>query len=135
MERKPLNTYGAKREELPHDVYIIRHPKFIKVGYSSDAKNRFPNIQTGCPIELHIEKIYTVIGKAQAEELEGLFHNEIEPFRYRGEWFRYSTQHIEIFNRIYDEFQSKYGFIGDVARENYSFKQMGKAIDAVKFDF
>lgn len=72
-------------------VYFITDEKreYIKIGRTTDLKNRLTQLQTGSPIDLILE--YHVLSE-DVVSTENKFHEKFNEHRKRGEWFVYSEE-------------------------------------------
>jgi len=75
-------------------VYVISTSdfKFIKVGHSSNFKNRIRNIQSGCPLDL---AIWCSIRTPISEKVESSLHSVLAHCSIRGEWFSPSMEDLD----------------------------------------
>ena len=76
------------------DLYIIRAIGLdaVKVGKSTNVKNRFSQIQSSSPISMSLVAKLVNLG-----ELEDVFHSYLQEAHIKGEWFReshYCTQRL-----------------------------------------
>lgn len=74
-------------------IYFILAKKtnLVKIGTTTNMKNRFSTLSTGSPYEL--ELLYTFPGYKQKEKE---LHKKFEHLRVKGEWFNY-TDEIKVF--------------------------------------
>lgn len=74
-------------------IYFIvtEDNKFVKIGYTSNLKNRIVNIQNGNPYELTVIK--TIKGGYTKEQL---IHKQLHNYHRKGEWFYYN-QYVKDF--------------------------------------
>lgn len=86
-------------------IYFIRCGEFIKIGCSSDIRQRFLNIQSGNPYELVLEAKHICCGKTM-RSLEKYLHNKFKDSKHMLEWFRADFS-IEDFNKACEEFYEK----------------------------
>jgi hypothetical protein len=68
-------------------VYFIGNDEFVKIGYSTDPKNRLKYIQSGHPHKL---KLFGCIRGDM--KLERELHEKFKEHRLNGEWFTYSLE-------------------------------------------
>jgi hypothetical protein len=72
-------------------VYLIacysEFVSYIKIGKTTNLKQRMRDIQTGCPLE--IKQIYAILSEFELEVigLEQLLHKLLKSNRLRGEWY------------------------------------------------
>lgn len=72
---------------LNQGVYFILASEVnrVKIGFSDNIRGRLSGIQSGSPCKLYL------IGVAEGSKLlEQVLHEKFEPFRFHGEWFKYS---------------------------------------------
>jgi hypothetical protein len=79
-------------------VYVLQmegHP-WLKIGCTTSlaggAKNRASQMQTGCPVPLHIVKEYPC---ESPETMEWVVHKMLAQERRRGEWFETTLERID----------------------------------------
>ena len=80
-------------------VYIISTEdfKYIKIGKTGSIKNRFGNIQTGCPFKLFFWLgIYT----EDSTSIENYLHSEMESKRLHGEWFEPDAEDLDFLQQF-----------------------------------
>lgn len=65
-------------------VYVVGFGPYVKIGYTTNLKNRLPTLQTGMPEKLTVYA--TIMNVAQSEE--GRLHKRFSAYRLEGEWFR-----------------------------------------------
>jgi hypothetical protein len=75
-------------------IYIIRciDTDYRKIGIANNPHERLSELQTGCPFELKIERLYTY---KQARKLEQLLHSALAIHNVRGEWFNISIEDVD----------------------------------------
>jgi hypothetical protein len=75
-------------------VYVIAtiDLKYIKVGYTVSPKQRFSNIQNGCPFDL---SLWLAIRTPIPEQVEQHVHESLGDFNLRGEWFSPDDQGLD----------------------------------------
>ncbi len=74
-------------------VYIVKCDKYYKIGYTKRLGSRITQLRVGNPFP--IELIHNV-EVADAENLEGLLHEAVEKYLYRGEWFILPKKAIQL---------------------------------------
>lgn len=86
-------TKDIKIRKLPM-VYVLSTPdfEFIKVGKTNSPKERFTNIQSGCPFKLIL---WLAIRTPKEKELEKVIHHRLAHCRVRGEWFAPDTTDLD----------------------------------------
>lgn len=91
--------YGIKIHELPM-VYVLASDdfNFIKIGHTKSFKNRFRNIQNGCPYKLFL---WYSIFTPRCVEIERHLHSTYSHCRVRGEWFSPSDDDIDQLSRFF----------------------------------
>lgn len=80
-------------------VYIISDGIYYKIGRSIDPHQRLQQLQTATYRELSIEHLYNVDdvdGWESASELESWFHNKLNDYHIRGEWFNLRHSHADL---------------------------------------
>ena len=88
------------RNIAPQMLYIMQNgeTKQYKIGITKDLNVRYRNLQTGCPGELKIIKIYTHYDRKQIKYYERVLHRYYEKcgckIRDNGEWFELSIADI-----------------------------------------
>jgi hypothetical protein len=82
-------------------VYIISaHEAPVKIGMSNEPGRRLADLQVGFPDELFLHHAAFVPAKV-ARKAEQACHDELAPYRRRGEWFDVTvTTAIEVVNRV-----------------------------------
>ena len=84
-------------------VYFIKDREFVKIGYTTDFKKRFSQLQTSTPHNL------TVLAIIKGDyETEKFIHNKFSDYHHRGEWF-YINSDIEDFIKSKDDVSWQYG--------------------------
>lgn len=85
---------GGKKNKLKNSVsengfvYYVRwenDPLFVKIGYTSNLKNRFSSFLTCSPHRLEILRIE----ETTDSHLEKTLHTKFDDYRMAGEWFKY----------------------------------------------
>lgn len=76
---------ATKISQLPM-VYVLATQglEHIKIGKTKSPKQRFINIQSGCPFNL---SLWMAIRTPAADEIEKALHQKMKHCRTRGEWF------------------------------------------------
>jgi hypothetical protein len=84
---------GVKVSRLPI-VYALKTEGFehVKIGKTCSPKQRFINIQSGCPFEL---TLWMTIRTPKADEIERVLHQKLKHCRTRGEWFSPSESDLD----------------------------------------
>lgn len=77
-------------------LYLIKSSDYIKVGFTTNIKNRMKAYNTCNP---DYELLDTVEG---TEQDETNFHMDISKYFYRGEWFYFNQEIIDLWNRKFD---------------------------------
>lgn len=82
----PEDFKGIEKISLLPMVYALATPslEFVKIGYTKSPKNRFSNIQNGCPLKL---SLWLAIRTPIPNELEDYIHSALFDYRSQGEWF------------------------------------------------
>lgn len=70
-------------------LYIIRASNCIKVGITSNLKQRMQMIQTSCPFPITILRIYYNFNDLNYRHIEKTIHNRFKLYKLSGEWFTY----------------------------------------------
>lgn len=89
-----MNYYEHSSSDFHRDIKINKLPmvyilathnfKYLKIGMSKSPKQRFENIQSGCPFDLYLwMSIRTPIPK----QVESFLLEKYKEFKLRGEWF------------------------------------------------
>ncbi len=75
-------------------VYVLstQDLEYIKVGKTNSPKQRFINIQSGCPFKL---SLWLAIKTPRHAELEKIIHRRLAHCRVRGEWFAPSEKDLD----------------------------------------
>jgi len=68
----------------------LKNP-YLKIGWTTDLKDRMSSLQTGSPVELDV---FGYINSCEPIKLEKYFHKMFLKDRVCGEWFRVSTAMI-----------------------------------------
>lgn len=90
----------AKRFEdiAPQMLYILQNGSTneYKIGITNNLNRRYSALQTGCPNELRIVKIWTHTQRKFIEKYERVLHNFFKSVRIRnnGEWFKLSAEDV-----------------------------------------
>lgn len=75
------------------EIYVVacvkdgRMSAPVKVEISSDARKRLGSLQTACPYELNIVRVFSTPNREIAKDLERAFHKLHAKHQTRGEWF------------------------------------------------
>ena len=84
-----------KRKASKYYLYAISAGQAIKLGYSSNIKNRIKAMQTGQHEDLKCEwQYYVGTSKAEAGALEKKLHRYCKRYHVRGEWYKKQCMHI-----------------------------------------
>lgn len=91
-ENFPWEDDPSNKKEKAGIVYFVlnKTKKLLKVGFtaSSSCQSRLAAFKSGCPGES-----FVVLGEvAGTMKTEAMFHSYLAPFRFRGEWFKYSDE-------------------------------------------
>jgi len=80
-----FDDYMKIKNEKNGYVYIFGNLeyKIIKIGYAKDPYKRISAVQTGCPFDLEILKVFE--GNLT---LEKQLHDKYKKYHLRGEWFK-----------------------------------------------
>lgn len=85
MRRKQIENIA------PQMLYIMRNGDSdqYKIGITKDLNIRYYNLQTGCPLELRIVKIWTHYDRKSIQHYETILHRfyKHKKTRENGEWF------------------------------------------------
>lgn len=76
-------------------LYLIKSSNYIKIGFTNNINNRMKAYNTCNP---DYELLDTVEG---TEEDESNFHNIISKYHYRGEWFYFNQEILDIWNSTF----------------------------------
>lgn len=82
FDRSDLNEFIADQDRQL--VYVVGFGVYVKIGYTTQFKNRLDGLQTGIPEKL------TVYGTIKGGGLgtEAALHKRFAAYRLSGEWFR-----------------------------------------------
>ena len=90
-----------KRKRTPLQIlYILQNKgtREFKIGITNDLNRRLKELQTGCPNELIVVKIYTHYQRKFTERYERILHDYYTKqgcrIREDGEWFRLDVSDI-----------------------------------------
>jgi len=72
-------VYGPLPVRL-HTTYIVGYGPYVKIGYSTNLKDRLSNLQVSSPAKLNI---YGAI----PHDVEYKLHHRFRTYRSRGDWF------------------------------------------------
>jgi len=94
----------TKIHKLPM-VYVLATYdfKYIKIGMSKSPKQRFENIQSGCPFNLFL---WISVFTTKPKEVESFLLNKYKNFKLRGEWFSLDSKSLDellIFTQLTNE--------------------------------
>lgn len=98
MRKKKYNF--ENKDGFYHFLYIIKNGETneYKIGISGNLNKRFSNIQTGCPHEIKVIKIWSHYQKEVIKKYERVLHRYYEKLnckiRNNGEWFILSEEEI-----------------------------------------
>lgn len=68
-------------------LYVVKCNDFIKIGASKLVEQRIKRIQTCCPYEIELLKVYSC-KKDEGYPLERFLHSRLREYQERGEWFK-----------------------------------------------
>ena len=118
--------------------------RYIKIGYTTDIKNRLSALQTSNPRELIVVGILNNVGQDLEKEIHNYLEDLIPECRVRGEWFDFSlikpflsmwlNRYNKNFNRhigFYDEHQDLLRII-DIFHERRSVENCSQDIITLK---
>ena len=85
---------NTKISKLPL-VYVLSCPnlEYIKIGMTTSPKQRFSNVQSGCPFKLFL---WLCIRTPTPKEVERALHEKFKIFRTRGEWFKIDSDAADL---------------------------------------
>jgi hypothetical protein len=98
------------KEEEPAEskvfVYLIEANSFYKIGIATDVTKRLASLQTSSPHQMKVLKSWE---SAFAQKAERYLHRHFKDCRQKGEWFRLSSEQVQILLNILnlDEFISR----------------------------
>lgn len=79
---------------LPMVYALATHDlRYIKVGKTTSAKQRFINIQSSCPFQLHL---WLAIRTPSPGDVEKAVHRKLAHCRTRGEWFSPCSDDLDL---------------------------------------
>jgi len=82
------------------NVYVIEHEHgYVKIGVSTNPKQRIDKLQTGCPYELDL---LGVIETDSPFEVESNLHEKYDGRQKQGEWYNLSTREKSHLLRLCD---------------------------------
>ena len=85
-------------------VYVIGSPlsRLVKIGWTTNLRNRLSSLQSGSPVELRVYRTYP-----GGRELEKWLHVHFKRSRKHGEWFSlaYDLEKIDTAVRQYEYFE------------------------------
>ena len=70
-----------------HYCYMLQAGDYVKVGYSSDLRQRLEDIQTCCPYPVRYICLFQYATSKAAREMESFLHRKLKNFHSHGEWF------------------------------------------------
>jgi hypothetical protein len=75
-------------------VYFIHCPDAdaVKIGLAWNPRERLRQIQSGNPLQLKLIFVIETESSKDAVAFEAMCHRAFEPWRIRGEWFRYAEE-------------------------------------------
>ena len=91
-----------EKNENVEIVYVLQNgdTNQYKIGITKDLGRRYKTLQTGCPDELKIVKIWIHTQRKQIEKYERVLHNYFtklgQRLRPNGEWFKLTPKDIEM---------------------------------------
>lgn len=83
-EEKPTEKSQAKKESF---VYFVKCESFVKIGISSNLKERINKIKTNTPFEVEVIALFS-----GSELLESTLHALFSQFKQKNEWFFFSDE-------------------------------------------
>lgn len=92
-----------KKNENVEIVYVLQNgdTNQYKIGITNNLNKRMAQLQTGCPGELKIIKVFHTDKRYQARGLEMALHHKFETegkrIRLGGEWFTLNQEDINFF--------------------------------------
>ena len=91
---------SIKISKLPL-VYVIcvDNFNFIKIGITKSPKNRFSNLQTGCPYKI---SLWAGIRTPKPKKIESFLHKKLEFCNFRGEWFKPDSDVLDYLSDFFD---------------------------------
>lgn len=92
---------GVKTAASLPIVYVIATDdfKYIKIGKTGSPRQRFINIQSGCPFNI---SIWRSIKTPKTTEIEKFLHERMKHCRTRGEWFQPSSADLDYLSLFFD---------------------------------
>lgn len=78
-------------------LYLIKSSKYLKIGYTKNINNRLAAYNTCNP---DYELLDVVEGTEQDEQD---FHKIISEYKYKGEWFYFNQEILNIWNKKYNK--------------------------------
>ena len=125
-----MGRHMSKRKSKfrPMFLYFISNGAAVKIGISKDVKQRLAELQTSCPMDLTIVKVFHVANYPYlAKASESKTHKHFKQFKIRGEWFT-----ADAMNGL-DSYQPK-----TYLEDKYDFRtqsQKDKEHRTMRFDF
>ena len=98
---KKQNRKVKYESPAPQMLYIMRNGRTqqYKIGITNDLNDRHSNLQTGCPCELRVIKLYTHYDRKKVKDYEDTLHKYYEQcgckIRPNGEWYKLSKADID----------------------------------------
>lgn len=85
FSNKTAREYLKSVELKESCVYAIGNMDegYVKIGFSTDPENRIKQIQTGCPFEVEVIKMWNGLGRKDEKKL----HKAYSKYQAHGEWF------------------------------------------------
>jgi hypothetical protein len=94
------------------EIYLMFVPELniCKIGLSNNSKKRIKQLQTGCPYQINLAKIYRT---ELAAKVEKILHRHFrtrkvdqQDYNLTGEWFRLDIDQIINFEQMCKEFEN-----------------------------
>lgn len=82
-----IQLYSMTRPQGAGTVYIIGFDNYIKIGFTTNLKNRLSSIQTYAPQKL---RLYVSFAGSVSDEKR--LHQRFSAYRQNGEWFELSQE-------------------------------------------
>lgn len=70
---------------------VIGHQVYCKIGYSTNPVSRYAQLITGIPERPYRVHLLSCLTPTQAKLFERLFHEHLQDYRSRGEWFTHAN--------------------------------------------
>lgn len=99
------------------EIYLMFIPELnvCKIGLSNNSKKRIKQLQTGCPYQINLTKVYN---SEIASKIEKILHRnfnakkiDYQEYNLKGEWFRLDIDQIINFEQICKEFEDKIEYL------------------------